>query len=107
MFFTITTFVLLGLSVTHASRRSLREALPVGPIEMTASGVLGAILGFSVASVASGADFLEFHPAGILGSFVGAITVLTWASLLAREDLADDTRLEVDPRSNVPTSLPR
>src|SRR5687768_14588939 len=69
-------FLVFGLVVGLLARALLPGRQSMGLIMTTVLGVIGSFLGGFVGSLISGDEVTRLHPAGIIGSVVGAIIVL-------------------------------
>lgn len=73
----ILTWIVFGLIVGLLARAIVPGRQSMGLIMTTLLGVAGSLLGGFLASVLTGSrDYYGFHPAGIIGSILGAIAVL-------------------------------
>jgi uncharacterized membrane protein YeaQ/YmgE (transglycosylase-associated protein family) len=69
-------FLVFGFVVGLLARALLPGRQGMGLIMTTVLGIVGSLLGGLVGSMISGDEVTRLHPAGIIGSVVGAIIVL-------------------------------
>jgi uncharacterized membrane protein YeaQ/YmgE (transglycosylase-associated protein family) len=69
-------FVVFGFVVGLLARALLPGKQSMGLIMTTVLGIIGSLLGGLVGSMISGDEVTRLHPAGIIGSVIGAIIVL-------------------------------
>ena len=72
----ILIFLIFGFFVGLLARALLPGRQGMGLMMTTVLGVIGSFLGGLLGNMISGAPFDRIHPAGMLGSILGAIIVL-------------------------------
>ena len=77
-------FLLFGLIVGLIARALMPGRQSMGLIATTLLGVAGAFLGGLVGSMLSGGRLLDLHPAGFIGSILGAMLVLFLVGMAMR-----------------------
>jgi len=84
MLIAIATWILFGFFVGLLARALFPGTQSLGLVGTSALGILGAFVGGFLTSLVVGYPILEFHPAGLLGSILGAMLVLGLANLASR-----------------------
>jgi uncharacterized membrane protein YeaQ/YmgE (transglycosylase-associated protein family) len=69
-------FLLFGIIVGFLARALMPGRQSMGLLMTMVLGVVGSFIGGFLGSMLSGNDYDRLHPAGILGSVVGALIVL-------------------------------
>jgi len=77
-------FLVFGLVVGLLARALLPGKQSMGLIMTTVLGVVGSLLGGLFGSMISGDEVTRLHPAGIIGSVIGAICVLAIVGWIGR-----------------------
>jgi uncharacterized membrane protein YeaQ/YmgE (transglycosylase-associated protein family) len=77
-------FIVFGLVVGLLARALMPGRQSMGLIMTTVLGVVGSLIGGFFGSLISGEDLLRLHPAGIIGSVIGALIVLAIAGSAGR-----------------------
>jgi uncharacterized membrane protein YeaQ/YmgE (transglycosylase-associated protein family) len=81
----ILLFLLFGLVIGFVARAILPGKQAMGWVATAAVGVIGSLLGGFVASLISREEVATVHPAGIIGSIIGALVVLAlYAAVMRR-----------------------
>jgi uncharacterized membrane protein YeaQ/YmgE (transglycosylase-associated protein family) len=77
----ILIFLIFGFFVGLLARALLPGRQGMGLMMTTVLGIIGSFLGGLIGNFISGAPFDRIHPAGMLGSILGAIIVLAVTGL--------------------------
>jgi uncharacterized membrane protein YeaQ/YmgE (transglycosylase-associated protein family) len=72
----ILAFIVFGLIVGFLARAIMPGRQSMGLIATTLLGIVGAFVGGLIGSAISGYPMLDLHPAGLIGSILGALAVL-------------------------------
>jgi uncharacterized membrane protein YeaQ/YmgE (transglycosylase-associated protein family) len=72
----ILAWILFGLVVGLVARFLIPGRQPMGLMMTTLLGVAGSLVGGFLASLLFHAPYERFHPAGLLGSVIGALLLL-------------------------------
>ena len=81
----IVTWLVWGLFVGALARLLLPGSHRIGIAMTVILGVVGSLLGGLVGSMISGDEITRLHPAGIIGSVIGAILVLGIVGWIGRK----------------------
>lgn len=77
-------FLVFGFVVGLLARALLPGRQSMGLIMTTVLGIVGSFLGGLLGSLISGEEVTRLHPAGIIGSVIGAIVVLAIVGMAGR-----------------------
>jgi uncharacterized membrane protein YeaQ/YmgE (transglycosylase-associated protein family) len=77
-------FIVFGFVVGLVARAIMPGEQRMGLLMTTGLGVVGSFLGGVLSSLFTKQRVMDFHPAGIIGSVIGALVVLFIAGRLAR-----------------------
>ena len=80
-------FLIFGFIIGLIARALMPGPQRMGIIMTTVLGMVGAFLGGFLGSLIAGRPALELHPAGFIGSIIGAIIVLALFGLVSRRRL--------------------
>lgn len=80
----VLTWIAFGLLVGLMARAILPGRQPMGLVPTTLLGMVGAFVGGLLGNLIVGRAVLALHPAGFIGSVVGALLVLALLGLGAR-----------------------
>lgn len=74
-------FLLFGIVVGFLARALMPGRQSMGLLMTMVLGIAGSFIGGFLGSMISGNDYARLHPAGIIGSVVGALILLAVASM--------------------------
>ena len=80
----VLTWIAFGLLVGLMARAILPGRQSMGLVPTTLLGIVGAFAGGLLGNLVVGREVLALHPAGFIGSVVGAIVVLALVGMGAR-----------------------
>lgn len=80
----ILAWVVFGFVVGAVARALYPGSQPIGFLGTTAIGIVGSFVGGVLGSVLFDREIVTVHPAGLIGSIVGALVVLAVAGATAR-----------------------
>jgi uncharacterized membrane protein YeaQ/YmgE (transglycosylase-associated protein family) len=81
-------FLVFGFVVGLLARALLPGRQSMGLVMTTVLGIVGSLLGGLIGSMISGQDVTRLHPAGIIGSVIGAIVVLAVVGMAGRRRIS-------------------
>jgi uncharacterized membrane protein YeaQ/YmgE (transglycosylase-associated protein family) len=77
-------FLIFGLIVGLLARALMPGRQKMGVLMTVTLGTLGSFLGGLLASLFSDSQPLRIHAAGLIGSLIGAMAILSFASIMYR-----------------------
>jgi uncharacterized membrane protein YeaQ/YmgE (transglycosylase-associated protein family) len=80
----ILLFLVFGLVIGFIARALMPGRQTMGWVATAAVGVIGSLLGGFIASLISREEVANIHPAGIIGSILGALVVLAIYGMVMR-----------------------
>jgi uncharacterized membrane protein YeaQ/YmgE (transglycosylase-associated protein family) len=80
-------FLIFGFIIGLIARALMPGPQRMGILMTTVLGMVGAFLGGFLGSLISNRPVLDLHPAGFIGSIIGAIIVLALFGLVSRRRL--------------------
>jgi uncharacterized membrane protein YeaQ/YmgE (transglycosylase-associated protein family) len=80
----IIAFIIFGLIVGLIARAIMPGRQSMGFVATTLLGIAGAFVGGLIGSLVSGYGVLDLHPAGLIGSILGALAVLFLVGMAGR-----------------------
>lgn len=80
----VLTWIAFGLLVGLMARAIMPGRQSMGLVPTTLVGMVGAFVGGLLGNLVVGRDVLALHPAGFIGSVIGALIVLALLGLGAR-----------------------
>ena len=89
MLWSIVAWLVFGLVIGALARFLVPGRQPMGMVATIGLGVAGSFLGGIVANALTGVPLLTLHPAGFIGSLLGAIAILAiTVAVMRRRTLA-------------------